>query len=259
MPSSTGDAQAVTAVTLLTPTSGSVVGGTTLTISGSGLTKVTGVTVGGQPAADLTLVDDTTVTVTTPPAADYQPASVEVVVSGGDGVAPVGTGSFSYEVMTGVDAQMQYAFAHWNDYNVAEYGNLNPVGGDCANFVSQTLIARGWQQSAQWYNRGAGADWSSTWGYAPAMDDWFASDTSLGLTRLTLEQRDQVKVGDVGFFDWNDNGTPDHVMLVSRVSVVDGVTKLAFVSHNLDGDYRDLDNVITVEHPGGTAWFYSIP
>ncbi|GAB3615847.1 hypothetical protein GCM10027416_04040 [Okibacterium endophyticum] len=243
----------------ITPASGPVTGGATLTIDGTALDGVTGVTVGGQPAGDLTLVDDGTLTVVTPPAADYQPASAEIVVTGGDAAEPLMTLEYAYEVQTPVDAQMQYAFAHWQEYNSAEWGNLNPVGGDCANFVSQTLIQRGWTQSDAWYNRGAGADWSSTWGYAPAMDDWFASDASLGLTRLSLEQRDQVKVGDIGMFDWNDNATPDHVMVVSSVSGEGADTKIAFVSHNLDGQYRDLDNVITVEHPGGTAWFWSVP
>ena len=92
-----------------------------------------------------------------------------------------------------------------------------------------------------------------------AMDKWLASDDSLGLTKLTLDQRDQVKLGDIAIFDWNLNNIPDHVMLVSSVEVVDGQTKIAFVSHNLDGDYRDLDDVLTVDHPGGNAWFWSIP
>jgi hypothetical protein len=161
--------------------------------------------------------------------------------------------------VTGVDAQMQYALAHWDTYNEAEWGNLNPVGGDCANFVSQTLIHRGWTQNATWYNTGAAADWSPAWGYAPAMNSWFGSGSAPAMTRLSLDQRDQVKVGDIGMFDWNLNNTPDHVMLVSSVTKVDGVTKIAFVSHNLDGAYRDLDTVITTEHPGGTAWFWSLP
>jgi hypothetical protein len=193
----------------------------------------------------VTVADDGSVTAVAPAALHYQPADAAIVVASGDETveqtAPL---SFAYAVETGVDAQMQYALKHWKDYNSADWGNLNSVGGDCANFVSQTLIQRGW---------------SPAWGYVPAMDKWFASEGGPDVTRLSLEQREQVKVGDVGIFDWNLNDIPDHVMLVSSVKVVDGVTKIAFASHNLDGDYRDLDEVITVEHPGANAWFWSIP
>lgn len=259
-PTASATPDVASSVTAVEPASGSVAGGTTLTLTGTGLTDVTEVTIGGIAATDVSVTDDGTVTAVAPPATDFQPAAAPVVVSSeGRPVAQPTALMHSYEAVTSVDKQMQYALAHWNNYNEAEWGNLNPVGGDCANFVSQTLIQRGWAQNATWYNKNAAADWSPAWGYAPAMNNWFASEKSLGLTKLTLAQRDQVKVGDVGMFDWNLNDTPDHVMLVSSVTVVDGVTKIAFVSHNTDGDYRDLDEVITVEHPGGTAWFWSIP
>ncbi|MET1053289.1 MAG: amidase domain-containing protein [Mycetocola sp.] len=259
-PTSTPTPSAVSAVTAVSPASGSVTGGTTLTITGTGLADVTDVTVGGVPATDVTVTADDTVTAVAPAAVDYQPADAAIVVSAGEKALPQPTAlTHSYAVVTGVDAQMQYALAHWDDYNEAEWGNLNPVGGDCANFVSQTLIQRGWVQNSTWFNTNAAADWSAAWGYAPAMDNWFAGGNGPALTRLSLDQRDQVKVGDIGMFDWNVNKTPDHVMLVSSVKVVDGITQIAFVSHNLDGDYRDLDTVITVEHPGANAWFWSIP
>lgn len=250
-------------VTAMTPGSGSVTGGTTLTLTGTRLEDVTDVTISGIPATDVTVTADGSVTAVAPAALNYQPADAVVVVSSGDDVveqsAPL---TFGYSVVTGVDAQMQYALEHWKDYNADEWGNLNPVGGDCANFVSQTLIQRGWTQNDTWFNKNAAAtisDWSPAWGYVPAMDKWLASDTSHGLTKLSMEQRDQVKVGDIGIFDWNYNDIPDHVMLVSSVKVVDGVTKIAFASHNLDGDYRDLDDVLTIDHSGGDVWFWSIP
>jgi hypothetical protein len=262
-PSSTSAPAEVSAVTAVSPASGSVTGGTALTLTGTGLADVTDVTIGGVPATDVTVADDGSVTAVAPAALHYQPADAAIVVASGDEAVEQTTPlSFAYAVETGVDAQMQYALKHWKDYNSADWGNLNSVGGDCANFVSQTLIQRGWTQNDTWFNKNAAAtisDWSPAWGYVPAMDNWFASEGGPDVTRLSLDQRDQVKVGDVGIFDWNRNDIPDHVMLVSSVKVVDGVTKIAFVSHNLDGDYRDLDEVITVEHPGANAWFWSIP
>jgi hypothetical protein len=251
-------APAAVAVKAVEPATASVSGGTTVTVSGSGLAKATAVTVGGVPATDVTVKDDNSLSFVAPAAANYTPAPADVVVL--EGETPLGSpAAFEYTVATGVDAQMSYAMAHWNNYNEAEWGNLNPVGGDCANFVSQTLIQRGWTQSDAWHNKGAGANWTPSWGYVPAMDDWFASSKGPEVTRLSLDQRDQVKVGDVAMFDWNKNDTPDHVMIVSKVVTEGDKTVIQLVGHNKDFDYRDLDNTITVEHPGGNAWFWSIP
>lgn len=32
-----------------------------------------------------------------------------------------------------------YASQYYEDYNLDEYPNLNKIGGDCANFVSQCI------------------------------------------------------------------------------------------------------------------------
>ena len=50
----------------LSPTTGPAAGGTTVTLTGTGLTGTTDVTFDGVPAADVVVVDDSTVTVTTP-------------------------------------------------------------------------------------------------------------------------------------------------------------------------------------------------
>jgi hypothetical protein len=257
-PSVSAAPEAVSQVSALEPATGSVTGGTTVSAQGAGLKDATAVTVGGVPATDVTVKDDTALSFVVPAAVNYQPTAADIVVLEGD--TPIATGvPFTYAVETGIDAQMAYAMTHWSAYNEAEWGNLNPVGGDCANFVSQTLIERGWEQSDAWHNKGAGANWTPTWGYVPAMDDWFASSNGPEATRLTLDERDKVKVGDVAMFDWNLNDTPDHVMIVSKVFTEGDRTVIQLVGHNKDFDYRDLDNTITVEHPGGNAWFWSIP
>ena len=40
-------------------------------------------------------------------------------------------------------AAVEYARKHWNNYNDEEYINYADNGGDCANFVSQCMIAGG--------------------------------------------------------------------------------------------------------------------
>jgi nitrate reductase NapAB chaperone NapD len=239
---------------------GSLTGGESITITGTALGSVTNVTFGDIPATDVTVTDDENLTVTVPASLDFQPATVAVAVMAD--AQPVATSTaleYTYTASTPVDNQMQYLLAHWQEYNVAEYGNLNPVGGDCANFASQSLLMRGWTMTDSWFNHGAGADWSGAWGYVPTMENWLLSNPELGATQLSFEQRDQAKVGDLVVFDWNDNDYLDHIQVVSSVSTVDGVMIIKMVGHNLDTNYRDLDETITVDHPGATGHFWSVP
>lgn len=240
------------------PASGSVSGGT-VTITGANLEKVAAVKIGAQAAA-ITQATSDKVVVTVPAAQSFAAGAVPVAVTDSAG-KPVATGgaTYTYQVVTPVDRQLAYAMAHWNNYNTAQYGDLNPVGGDCANFVSQTLIARGWQMNSEWYNHDAAADWSPAWGYVPAMDDYFRENAAqLGLTEYSFDQRDKIKVGDIVMFDWNNNDSLDHVQVVSGVQNVDGRITIQMVGHNDDTDYRDFDHTITVDHPGATGHFWSL-
>lgn len=243
---------------------GDVLGGASDTITvaadtGEALDEVRSVTFGGASAA-ITKRTRSSLVVTVPAAADYQPATVTVSLLDRTG-APVAAldDGYSYAATSPVGRQMAYALKYWKNYNAAEFGNLNPVGGDCANFVSQTLAARGWSMTDAWHNHGAGADWSPAWGYVPAMDDYLAANAaSLGLQRLDSDQRDQVSLGDIGIFDWGNTGARDHVEVVTAIRHVDGKTLIEFASHNLDYSYRDLDQTLTVEHPGATMHFWHL-
>ena len=239
---------------------GSLTGGESIVIAGTALSSDSQVTFGGVPATDVALSDNGSLTVTVPASTDYQPATVVVEVIAELKAVPSSTTlEYTYEASTPVDRQMQYLMAHWNDYNVAEYGNLNSVGGDCANFASQSLIERGWTMTDDWFNYDAGANWSGPWGYVPSFETWLTANPQLGATQLSFDERSQAKVGDLVVFDWNDNDYLDHIQVVSSVTTVDGVTKIKMVGHNLDTNYRDLDETITVDHPGATGHFWSIP
>ncbi|MET3638016.1 amidase domain-containing protein [Curtobacterium oceanosedimentum] len=298
-PSSGSSSRAV--ASSITPAQVPLAGGVTVTVTGSGLAAVRGVTVGGIAARDVE-ASATKVTFTAPHQAMYTAGSADVALftsaiepspsanqsSDGNGSAAndgqagatqdqatadptptaaptpdastaVATASVAYAALTDVDRQLEYAMRHWKDYNLAEYGTMNPIGGDCANYVSQTLIARGWEQRDDWYSRSAGAQHSATWTYCPAMDPWMtANAATFGLTRRSLDERGKVKVGDIVFYDWNANRSPDHVTIVSEVfTEPDGTVRIKSASHNQDGPYRDLDEMITVQHPGGTAWFHT--
>ena len=248
-----------TSISTIKPAAGSVSGSGTVTISGSNLDDVKSVQIGGQQAT-VTHTSDSKVVAVVPPAANFQAGAVDVALTGKNGKAIASSDkAYDYRVATPVDKQLAYAMTYWKNYNTAEWGDLNPVGGDCANFVSQSLIARGWQMNDEWYNKDAAADWSPAWGYVPAMDSYFqANAASLGLTEYPLDQRQNIKVGDIVMFDWNDNDSLDHVQIVSAVEHVDGKIVIKMVGHNEDTDYRDLDNTITVEHPGAIGHFWSL-
>ena len=248
-------------VDAISPAAGSLVSGGVVTISGENLDDVTRVTFDGVGATDVTVVSDTEVTAVVPVAAEYVPAVQRVdVYAGNDLVESDAPVTYSRESLTPVDAQLQYAFAHWSTetYNLATYGEFNSVGGDCMNFVSQTLIARGIPMTAGW-SFTSPTKYSGSWIYTPSFENYLLASPELGFTRLTAEQRDQAEVGDIVVFDWNSNDSADHIQIISDIRVVDGKQQILMVGHNLDSNWRDFDTTITVDHPGALAWFWKVP
>jgi hypothetical protein len=75
-------------VTGVSPSSGPVAGGMSITVSGAGFEADAGVTVGGVAAADVVWVSLTTITATIPESAGDIPGPVDVVVSEAAGVTP---------------------------------------------------------------------------------------------------------------------------------------------------------------------------
>ena len=249
------------AVTELSPASGSLVSGGTVTLTGEHLADVTRVTFDGVGATDVTVVSDTQVTAVVPVAPEYATVVQQVnVYAGNDLVEADAPLTYSRESVTPVDAQLQYAFAHWSTdtYNLASYGEFNSVGGDCMNFVSQTLIARGIPMTAGW-SFTSPTKYTGSWIYTPSFENYLLASPQLGFTRLTVDQRDQAAVGDIVVFDWNNNDSADHIQIISDIRVVDGKQQILMVGHNLDSNWRDFDTTITVDHPGALAWFWKVP
>jgi hypothetical protein len=73
-----GNLSATPAVDSITPITGTASGGTVVTVRGSGLTGSTGVTFGGSAGTSFTIVNDSTITVTTPA---HAAGAVNVVVA----------------------------------------------------------------------------------------------------------------------------------------------------------------------------------
>ncbi|MFE9007180.1 Ig-like domain repeat protein [Streptomyces sp. NPDC007875] len=86
----------VPVVTEVSPATGSVTGGETTVLTGTGLTYVTGVTLGGVPAASFESYSDTLLAVVTPPGVPG-PADITVTTAGGSVTVP---GGFAYTAST---------------------------------------------------------------------------------------------------------------------------------------------------------------
>jgi hypothetical protein len=84
------------AITAISPTSGSTAGGTSVTISGTLFTGATAVTIGGVAVTGLAVVNDTTITATTPAGTT---GAKNVVVTAPEGTG-TGSGLFTYVAST---------------------------------------------------------------------------------------------------------------------------------------------------------------
>lgn len=84
------------ALTSVAPQTGPTVGGTVLTLTGTGFTSVTGVTVGGVAATDVVVVNDTTITATAPA---HAAGLVPVAVTNGADTSSKAN-AFTYDIVT---------------------------------------------------------------------------------------------------------------------------------------------------------------
>jgi hypothetical protein len=252
----------VASVNALSVAQGTLAGGETVAISGANLSSVTRVMFGSEEATSVRVIDNSTVDVVVPHSYTYTvgPVPVKVFVSTQTpAVASTTDLEYSYQALTDVDRQLEYAFAHWDNYNLAQYGDFTAWGGDCMDFVSQTLVARGWATTDDWFND-AQQEWAPAFVDVPSFDEWLSAHPEYGATRHTLADRDELKIGDIVMFDWDNDGSLDHAQIVSGVTVVDGETKIFLVGHDIDTHYRDLDEALKTEGgPDATAFFWSLP
>jgi hypothetical protein len=129
-------------------------------------------------------------------------------------------------------AMAAYAEKYWNVYN-KDYPDFNghADGGDCTNFVSQSLKAGGWKHVP-----GYVYDYTKWFGNADIQSDsfvgvnewsWFAQNSK----RTTpLANVYQLEVGDVLQMDFDKDGSKDHTMIVTYKS--GGVPYVTYHSNN---------------------------
>ena len=156
-------------------------------------------------------------------------------------------------------AQLEYAHAHWDDPDAERFGVIDE--NDCVNFTSQTLLARGWTTDDEWWYDEDGDVYASSgaWISSTMLRDYLGRHPERA-TPLTDDQRDQVKVGDIVQFDWDDSGDRDHTGIITAVvTEADGSIDLEYAGHTDATWNRSVDWSITEQHPHGVAYYWSIP
>lgn len=155
-------------------------------------------------------------------------------------------------------AQLEYVLANWDNSYTGPFGYIEEF--NCMNFTSQTLLARGWEQTEDWWNDQTGdpLDASTSWYSSTAFMDWLSEHPELA-TPLTDDERDELAVGDIVQFDWDNSGDRDHTGIVTRIDHnADGTISVYYAGHTDYTLMRSVDWAVTVLHPGGTAHYWHL-
>lgn len=91
-----------------------------------------------------------------------------------------------------------YAEKYWNNYN-ENYSDYNEIGGDCANFVSQCLVAGGLSMTDGWYWNDY-YDRSGSWSYCPSMYNYFKDK---GYEIIEKPSASDIKEGNPILYAWD--------------------------------------------------------
>ncbi|MFE0509068.1 amidase domain-containing protein [Streptomyces sp. NPDC058964] len=157
-------------------------------------------------------------------------------------------GTYDYKAM------VTYAAKYWNNYN-PDYPDYNGqgAGGDCTNFVSQSLKAGGWKHVP-----GYTYDFHKWFGNSEIQSDsfvgvnefsWFA----LSSKRVTsLANVYQLDLGDVLQMDFNKDGSKDHSMIVTYRSP-QGVP---YVSYHSTNTYNRSVASLVASYPNAAFYAY---
>jgi len=156
------------------------------------------------------------------------------------------------ESAPGVDAQLAYLQAHWDDRNVDGYGSLD--GTDCVNFTSQGLIARGWQMNDEWWHVSAAGlhKYSSPWVSSTAFMNYLTERPELA----TAVDASDAQRGDIVQFDYDNSGNRDHTATISRIDP-DGT--ILVIQHSDDAEFRSVNEQLETHDDGqGTAYYWHL-
>ena len=162
-------------VTGISPPSGSTLGGTSVTITGTNLTGATAVTIGGLAATAVTVVNSTSITATTP-AGTAGTASVLVTTPGGTNVANT---LFTY---TRAPQETLNAVATPSSIISGGISNLSTTGGSGSGTVTYSVVSGGTSCSISGATLTGLAGGQCTLTATKAADSSYTAATSLPIT-----------------------------------------------------------------------------
>ncbi|MFJ8631088.1 amidase domain-containing protein [Streptomyces sp. NPDC093568] len=151
-------------------------------------------------------------------------------------------------------AMAAYAEKYWRNYN-KDYPDFNGhgAGGDCTNFVSQSLKAGGWKHVPGYvydYTRWFGNAEIQSHSFVGVNEwSWFAQNSKRTTSLANVYQMD---VGDVLQMDFDKDGSKDHTMIVTYRSP-QGVPYLTYHSSNT---YRRSLASIIASDPNAAYYAY---
>ena len=153
--------------------------------------------------------------------------------------------------------QVSYAKKHYDSPNTKHYADLKKV--DCANFVSQTLIARGWKMDEHWWSKKVdGKDtFSKPWISSTALHNYLKARPYLA-KQLSWSQRYKVVVGDIVQFDWDASGDRDHTAVVSGILVNGKSRELLITSHSPGTFNRPITEELANRSPKTKVYFWHL-
>ena len=161
----------------------------------------------------------------------------------------------SADVSAEVRAQLDYVLANFSAHSSERYGYIPEY--DCANFASQSLIARGWSPDEDWWFASDALESSSSWRSSTALREYLLGRGEV--RELSDADRGEVRLGDIVQFDWDNSGDRDHTGIVTRIErLSDGSTRVFYAGHTDDTDFRSVDSAITELHPGASAYYLAI-
>ncbi|MFD7812099.1 amidase domain-containing protein [Streptomyces sp. NPDC059785] len=150
-------------------------------------------------------------------------------------------------------AMATYAEKYWSNYNSA-YRNFNSVGGDCTNFVSQSLKAGGWANVS-----GSASDYKKWWYDASSTQSdswvgvnefsWFALSSKRATSLANVYQMD---VGDVLQMDFDKDGSKDHTMITTYRSS----SGVPYLTYHATNTYRRSVASIIASYPNSYYYAY---
>ncbi|MGW1881175.1 amidase domain-containing protein [Streptomyces sp. NPDC001970] len=153
--------------------------------------------------------------------------------------------SYNYSAMA------KYAEKYWKNYN-SSYRKFNDVGGDCTNFISQSLRAGGWKNDTGWYKS------YKNWWYNSSNQttswvnvNYWASFALYSDRAYNLDNVYKLGIGDILQMDFSNNGSKDHSMITTYKS--GGVPYLTYHSTNT---YRKSVASIVASNPRATYYAF---